>query len=365
MPTFDPPGYLDDLDEEQRVGWADWISSELDSARQGSPPQNNGPRLQFFNSRVTPPSADAVEEDIAWTAFPRQVQISSISDLQRWKRADATRDVQDEYCEWSVSRDDAGKVVRATFTCEGPEYWHYLAAVAPGRVLSLYQHHVDATISEDDIFPGGVYAPRNAFNNSTSLGAMHLIQGANTLQAEIELAGGASLVRARADGSLLTDSQELIKCSQYGAPNRHSDPHIGERANFHARAKADITLANPIGLYFDSFDATQLQTPDGSDPNALWRYTRGSEGKFVRLVVEAPAGTGFVLGDVEVNGRALEYGGQLADLIRIKLTAVATRIGQSTVAPTIGCRGEAVALTDQTLTVAQALHAAQSRAGRR
>lgn len=35
--------------------------------------------------------------------------------------ADASRDVQDEYLEWSVIRDDENRIISVTFTCEGPE----------------------------------------------------------------------------------------------------------------------------------------------------------------------------------------------------------------------------------------------------
>lgn len=35
--------------------------------------------------------------------------------------ADASRDVQDEYLEWSVIRDNEKKIISVTFTCEGPE----------------------------------------------------------------------------------------------------------------------------------------------------------------------------------------------------------------------------------------------------
>ena len=44
--------------------------------------------------------ADAVEKDISWTAFPRLVQINSVNDVQRWRKADGSREVQDEYREW-------------------------------------------------------------------------------------------------------------------------------------------------------------------------------------------------------------------------------------------------------------------------
>lgn len=362
--TFDPPGFLDDLNAAQKQAWDRQISAWLDDAKAGNPGENDGPRAQFFNPEHNPPAADAVEEDIAWTAFPRNVQRQSASDRQRWRVADSSRDLQDEYCEWSVERAN-NLVKRVTFTCEGPEYWEFLAAVAPDKVVALYQEHVSSEVRREHLFQGGRYNRRNRWNNSTSEGAMHLIQGANTLTAEIELAGGASLQRANPDGTLKTGAAELIACSRYGDPERHSDPHIGDRVNAHARTRSDITLANPIGLYFAGIDTSSWTIPDGSDPDRLWRFTRGSNGKFLRLVVEPPAGAGFGLSEVEIAGERISFGGQIADNIRIKLTGLVTRIGQNPTQPTQGCRGAADGPALGIPSVADVLAAAADQLGRR
>src|SRR5262245_24032067 len=119
LTKFDAPGFLTDLDVAGVTAWGQFISKEIDSARERTDPRftNYGPRHQFFIPLRTPPAADAVERDITWTAFPRIVQINSISDLQRWQRADSSRDLQDEYCEWSVERDSTtNKIKRITFT---------------------------------------------------------------------------------------------------------------------------------------------------------------------------------------------------------------------------------------------------------
>lgn len=50
------------------------------------------------------------------------------------------RGFQDEYCEWSVTRDPVtNKIIRVDFTCENPEYWNTLWTVDLNRVLELYQ----------------------------------------------------------------------------------------------------------------------------------------------------------------------------------------------------------------------------------
>lgn len=339
--TFSPPAYLDDLDADQKVAWSEWISGQLDKARAGRPDlfDNDGPRLQFFNPARVDLVEDAQTLDITWSGFPRNVTVALVGDRPRWRRADASRDVQDEYCEWSVTRDPAtNKITRVTFTCEGPEYWEYLARVAPAVALRLYREFVSPDVQDRDLFDAaGVYNPRNRWNSTTTNGAMHLIQVNNTLSAEIELAAGSSVVR-NIGGRLLTEARELIDCGKYGGPERHSDPHIGERVNGLARQRADVTLENPVGLYFHDLLTTGWQTPDGADPKAFWKYVRGANGKFVRAVYEVAPGTGYVVGDIKINGRNIEYGAQIADFVLIKLTGLAHRFNQGTVPPMTGCR---------------------------
>jgi hypothetical protein len=343
LTKFDAPGFLDDLDAQGQAAWSSWISSQLDEARlrdgKADGLANYGPRPQFFNPLTKPPAADAVEKDITWTAFPRVVKISSISDVQRWRSADSSRDVQDEYCEWSVVRDPhTDKITRVDFTSEGPEYWQFLAATDPAKVVALYQKYINPVVKESDLFQQGSYVTRNKWNNSTANGAMHLIQRANTLGAEIELAAAATLVRTKA-GSVVTGEQELIQCGRYGEAERNSDPHIGAVVNELARMKADVTLANPVGLCIDALSVAGWETPDGSNAHDYWKIVRGTEQKALRGVFEVPSTKTFVVGDIKIGGRKIEFGGQIADFITIKLTGLATRIGISATSP-VGCVDE-------------------------
>lgn len=337
---FNPPGFLDDMTDAQKDAWSNKISGWLDRAQRGKPAINDGPRDQFFNALRHPPATDAQVAIISWNAFPRQVKNTSLSDKHRWRRADQSRDLQDEYCEWSVTKDPVShKITRVTFTCEGPEYWQELAEVAPDKVLALYQQYVSSNVTRQDLFPGGVYNPFNRFNNSTTNGAMHLIQGANTLSAEIELAAAAT-IRRMVNGRELSDAQELIECSNYGEGSRNSDPHIGEQVNALARGKSDITLNDPVGLHFEGFNPVGWVTPDGTDARTFWQFVRGQEGHWVRAVYEVPPGRGYVVGDIKIGTRLIEFGGQIADFVTIKLEGLATRIGQSTVEAFSGCLGD-------------------------
>ena len=340
--TFNPPGFVDDLDAAGRQAWHDKISKYMDAARRGRPQiPYSAPRPQFFNPARTAIGADAASEDVKWTAFPRLVKLDNATDQQRWKAADASRTAQDEYCEWSIKH-TGDKIASITFTCEGPEYWDLLAATSPDKVLELYRTHVDAGVSRDDLFDAnGGYIAENKWNDSTERGAMHLIQENNTLGAEIEIAGAATIVRLNPDNSVMTDERKLIECGQYGQVERNSDPFIGARVNFHARNKSDVTIADPIGIYFAGLDTQGWTTPDNTDPRTFWRYTRGTADRPVRAVLEVPAGKAYVLGDVKIDNRPIRFGGQVADRIQMTIRAVATRIGQSTATPVKGCVGTA------------------------
>ncbi|MFE1772685.1 hypothetical protein [Streptomyces sp. NPDC059008] len=340
--SYGPPGGLTDLGEFGRKAWDVFVSDNIDAAIQGPDPGevlHDSPRSQFYNLTKTDTAADARTATVSWTAFPRILKISSTSDTQRWKKAEASRKAQDEYCEWSVTRRD-GKITKAAFTCESPEYWDVLAKTSPETVLRLYRRHISPDVQESDLFVNGEYDRANKWNSTTTNGAMHLIQKNNTLAAEIELAA-AGTIRRVIDGTELTAEQELIKCSAYGQAERNSDPHIGASVNALARQKASISLADPVGLYFDGLSTEGWATPDGSDPQSYWTYERGEADHRVRAVYEVPAGKDFTVGDITINGRPIQYGAQIADFITIKLMAVACRFGQSTTEPQTACKQEA------------------------
>lgn len=311
--------------------------------------RNDSPRAQYYNATKTETADDAQTKEIAWTAFPRQIQITSISDVQRWQRADAARAVQDEYCEWSVERNDAGKIVRVTITCEAPEYWRLLASTDPAKTVALYQEFVSPAVRQEHLYDAqGRYIEDNLWNSTTTQSAMHLVQPNNTLSAEIEIAAAATITRV-IDGRPLTGERELIQCGLYGSPERNSDPHIGGEVNALARAKADITLANPVGVYFDGLSTAGWETPDGANPDSFWRYVRGASDYPVRAVFAVPSELGYTVSDIMIAGQAIAFGAQIADFITVKLTGVACRIGQSTVNPMTACTefiAAAVAATD-------------------
>ena len=72
-----------------------------------------------------------------------------------------------------------------------------------------------------------VYNPTNWWNDSTKTGSIaHLVQRNNTLSAEIDIAGQATVIRKDPKGKTVTNEAQLIKCSQYGNAGRNSDPSV-------------------------------------------------------------------------------------------------------------------------------------------
>ena len=296
MERFSPPGEVSDLSEENKEKWSSLLSAQyFTRSKEGRPELNDGPRTQFFH-----PLVDDVEEPLAtvlvtWTAFPRQVAIRSASDPQRWRLADADRNLQDEYCEWSFTEDENGDIKRVDFTSEGPEYWQVLAILQPDTLLDHYRSMIGEHIDPDIIMPGGRYDPANEFNAGTRNGLVHLIQRNNTLGAEIELAAGASIVRRR-NGELVTGVQDLIQCSRYGQGERHSDPHIGSEVNALARAGHVVSLADPIGLFIADCDFSDFTIPTSNvDPIDCWHVERGIPERALRVRFEPPSGETFTV----------------------------------------------------------------------
>jgi hypothetical protein len=340
LPAFDPPGFVDDLTAGQKQQWSDFISGTVDSEM--TSPNSGG--HHFYNATKTDPGADVTTAEISWTAFPRKVQINSPSDKVRWQTADGTRDVQDEYCEWSVTRNPGtGKITKVTFTSEGPEYWNFLAQANPAKVLSLYQQFVSPDVTMADLFPGGNYDPNNKFNNSTTNGAMHLVQVNNTLGAEIDISVRSTIIR-KINGTVLTGERELVDCGQYGDPDRNSDPHIGAQVNALARQDAFIAVANPVALYIAGFAPVGWATPDGSDPKDFWKIVRGDAAHALRAVYEVPAAKGFTVGDITINGVPIAFGAQIVDFITIKVVGQAAGIGKNKVPAVTRCVGDGAAV---------------------
>ena len=242
---------------------------------------------------------------------------------------------QDEYCEWFTHRVN-DVVIRIDFTCEAPEYWEHLGQDID-LVFDLYREHVSEDVRKDDLvwahdvfvngearWKKGSYNRWNIWN--TERGAMHLTHTANTLQAEINLAALASILRTLDGGRTVVKTvHELSCCSPFGDINRSSDPNIGFGVNDLVRRGNMVALANPIGLYIADVNLNEIVDANG-DPVAKLTVKRGSEtvvnGKkiprLLRVTVTVPTDR-----EATVGGAApLQFGGQIAEQIGMVLYGV-------------------------------------------
>lgn len=402
MDRFHPPGFVADFArrpdraEDRTKAWSEIVSAWMDNAARvyGTPEVAS----LFFNPLKDETPGEPASESIAWDAFPRFLtrwfEDDDEPDEKRWLAAETLRplrvngralrrvdeqgnlreDLQlfyrqlDEYCEWHVDRDGEGRITRICFTCEGPEYWEFLAegtrpffpsgdprrdlvAGDLGLVEELYREHVSPGVSavdlvwpfdvaffDDDVDPGtgepfgwryyarkGTYNPLNRWN--TTDGIMHLTHPANTLRGEFRVAGGAS-VRRQDGGQAVVDPEQLVCCSGFGDPNRSSDPTIGAAVNTLARSGLSVSLADPVGLYISELALDGFAGPAGEEVAAAWQVDRGSreDRRILRARFEVPEELGFTVDQVLLDGDRIRFGGQIADRMQMVLTGIAKQL---------------------------------------
>ncbi len=294
-------------------------------------PHVGGHLPQFYNPTEENTPASAATPMLSWAAFPASLRISVPTATERWRIADRDRSVQDEYCEWTVIRNEARKIVRITFSTELPEYWEHLFATDRQRVVDLYRKYVDPTVQPNHLEAGGRYLRENRWNTSRPGRLMHMTQGDNTLGAALDLVARATTQRVK-DGQPVTNQQELVRCAGLGNPFRNSDPQIASAVNVAAGQGSAITLTDPIGLYLGPPPSAGIRAPDDTDAAAFWTRERGDKEHTVRARFEVPASKPYVVGDLEINGRPVDFGGQVADRVTVWIKAT-VRPGQHTPVP--------------------------------
>lgn len=103
--------------------------------------------------------------------------------------------------------------------------------------MRLYQHlnpEFSSQITQEDLFTTHAmdaeqkeYIPQNRWNSSTTSGTIaHLIQRNNNLGAEVDIAAQATVLRKDSNNKQITNPDQLIRCSEYGDPDRNSDPQV-------------------------------------------------------------------------------------------------------------------------------------------
>jgi hypothetical protein len=306
LQRFSPPGNLPD---ENANAWSSTVEGIV------QPRAANFP--QFYNPTASDTPDDAVVAPVVWPAFPGSLRGSA---KDRLEIGDGNRGAQDEYCEWAVEKND-GKITRITFTTEVPEYFNHLFETDPDGLLTLYQQLIGPQVQAADLEEDGVYKPDNKWNTSTEGRPAHLVQTSNNLDAAVELAAQATILRER-KGKLVTGKQELVDCGALGEPLRNSDPQIASAVNNAAASGSEITLQDPMGLYIDGLITGEMETPDGEDPGEFWTVERGDPQHVVRASYEVPDSRGYVVEDITIAGQPIQFGGQLAVRVRVRLDAI-------------------------------------------
>ncbi|KAB7613631.1 hypothetical protein F9L33_09640 [Amylibacter sp. SFDW26] len=277
-----------------------------------------------------------------------------------------TRHRQDEYLEWTARRDDQGNITKVIFVAEGYDYFSKLFESDEKAVVEIYEEFTETTgIRVDDLraqnglyrrqndgtlrtiaTPGG-FNPRNTLNIDP--GIVHLSHRANSLGAEVNLAGVSALARSDANGKLVdaSDEERLICCNQSGEPNRNSDPQISKQAYQQVIDSYIYTLANPVGLYIAGIDHEQLLMPDNKTivPREWWKVVRGDdlwvEGKSraLRVELEVPSTENLTVSDLKLGGNNLIYPSQLAELLSVHLFVTRWKREDNLVGPIVPCLG--------------------------
>jgi hypothetical protein len=399
LSAYDPPGLMTDFDRvpRQRAQWSLAVSGWFDECVALQLTKLQGQPCQFYNQLRKSPNGTPLEQEIVWnglsgtlrnrygraraleladTLMPLTQRIDGPgSYFEGGQAANLYYRPQDEYCEWRLTRDSDGNILRVTFTSEPPEYWQALHGdTLPdideqptypidgdcSLLLDLYREHVSPDVQYEDLICAedlisvarghpvvvhrkGAYNPYNRWN--TTDGIMHLTQPDNTLRAEIQLAADATVLRCapRSGGQVLTDPDALAVCAGYGGLNRASDPTIGASVNELAALGFAITLRNPVGLYIDHLDMSGWEGPDGNPVDPSWfQVVRGQRKMIERAVFEVPASEGFTVSDITIGGVSIVYGGQLGEHMTVKLVGLASEPGSFSNRP-IGCEKGACA----------------------
>lgn len=385
-----PPGHLCGLaDLPDGPGqWQRYIGRTLADAVDnlallGLTAPGGGPlQPRFHDGTVASPGQPAVDLPIVWNAFPKKLltrfgrdKAMVVADML-WPlsagdsfdplspgsrvaidRAPPWMRPQDEYCEWRVERDPATqRLRRITFTVESPEYWTALHGGqmptlrihrpprldpfdfrgSPQHAAALYSALLGMAVAPHEIADQkGVYAAHNRWN--TTHGIVHLTHRVNALCTHVRLCADSTVCRQDAAGHLITHPEALCCAQASGDPATHADPTIVGTINALVRQGARISLPDPVGIVIDDVDTSGWALPATAAaaqppivPRDCLHIVRGTVGRILRLVVQAPAGSGLLLEDLVIAGEPLRHGGQIAECISVKTTVRCSLAGAAT-----------------------------------
>jgi hypothetical protein len=315
---FDTPGGLRDAPAGSPfyAAWHDRIKGLMRGGQPGA-----GGVGEFYDPTLKDVDVKG-ERALVWMGFPRRILMAHRDDPREAYRladaqAEAAREGQEEYLEWRTVR-AGGKITKVTFTTETPEYWEVLFKNEPTVVVALYQRLVgDTSVTAADLAIGNEYNKHNVWNTTRGMVHLNVDSLANTLGAAVGLAVGSANLHT----PHYPDNYEL----QTGYPQQptNADPRVTLDGNTLVRKGLSVTLREPIGLYIAGWNDTGWTKPDGSPAGNYWRIVRGRPGAALRVEYEVPPEEGFVVGDIRIGGRPVEFGGQLAEHVTVMIVGTA------------------------------------------
>jgi len=370
MWTFDPTARLTDFDRipNLRPAWSAMINDAYETHLYGKPNDRvqsaleelrlwgrSDSDLRVYNPASMPMPTPSQLKNVTWSALPTSFdeQFSSVRDKLTFLDARqpfpgqpslVTR-IQDEYCEWVVKRNAQNKITGVLFTSEPPEYYDFLfyhSVESRNLLVQLYREISGvSTIALNDLTDSkGEYDWWNRYNNEH---AVHMQQPNNTLGAQVNIVSRSCILRVNKLGAPITDALGLIRCGRYGDPNRQSDPRIGHAINTFAREDRFITIENPVGLYMTGVDWSGWTTPDQTDARTFWTVLRGSQAVdpnqsyIVRASYAVPAGKGYTVSDIRIGGEPIDFGGQIAARINVRVAVMVSDPAELPSPRSIGC----------------------------
>ncbi len=253
--------------------------------------------------------------DVEWPAFP--LSNSGVSDSS----IDANRSTfQDEYVEWDVERNTAGRVTAIKFTTLFPQYFVALGTVSEAALIQGIKGVIPAanpTTAElyGTADPGQLdtsqkrqlrisnFWSSSPWNNGTK-GILSLIQGANTLGALTFLVGNCAVPRPSIPvGSVCT--------GPFCGSNRNSDPQVCAQTQSAVRSGLAVTLADPIGIEIvrlgGDWEIDGVPVLDIHANSTLWSVSLG--GHRARLTVPE---------ELTLDGDPIESGTQISRELFVK-----------------------------------------------
>ena len=320
LARFDTPGSRRDAPTGSAFydQWHTFVNGEIGPGTAGT-----GGVGEFYNPTIKDVNLVG-ERALVWMGFPRRVMVQQRDNRREaFRLADeftiGDRRRQEEYLEWRAVK-TGGKITKVTFTTEVPEYWERLFQTEPDVVVALYRQLTGNTsIVQADLMSGGTYNRNNAWNTTRGMIHLRVDQLANTLNAALGLARGSATIGT--GGAHYPDNYEMQHGTSQAPTN--ADPRVTMDTNTLVRKNLAVTARDPVGLYIAGWDDTGWTKPDGTPVGNYWRVIRGAPGAALRVEYEVPASEGFVVGDIQIGGRPVEFGGQIAEHLTVMIVGIA------------------------------------------